>query len=172
MWRATGSGGSLDCFSQPFHDYTGLFSVKLYGSEWKTAVHREDIEEFETWWRDIEQSREACITEVRLRRFDGEYRWFQIAVTPVLDEQGNLVRWCGISIDVDERKCAEQKLRQDDWDLRTIIDAIRQTVVALAPDGTTLYANRVALEITPRLSFLPLLWAAAQGWRARRSSTG
>lgn len=109
---------------------------------------------------------------MRLRRFDGEYRWFQIAVTPVLDEQGNLVRWCGISIDVDERKCAEQKLRQDDWDLRTIIDAIRQTVVALAPDGTTLYANRVALEITPRLSFLPLLWAAAQGWRARRSSTG
>ena len=85
---------------------------------------------------------------MRLRRFDGEYRWFQIAAAPVHDEQGNLVRWYGINIDIDDRKRAEQKLAQDEADLRTITDAIRQSIVVLAPDGTTLYANRVALDHT------------------------
>jgi len=45
-------------------------------------------------------------------------------------------------------KCSEQTLRRQEADLRTIIDAIRQAVVVLDPDGTTLYANQVALEIT------------------------
>jgi formate hydrogenlyase transcriptional activator len=67
---------------------------------------------------------------------------------PVHDEQGNLIRWYGVNTDIDDRKRTEQKLRQDEGDLRTITDAIRQSIVVLAPDGTTLYANRVALDRT------------------------
>jgi PAS domain-containing protein len=63
-------------------------------------------------------------------------------------EQGNVVRWYGINADNDDRECAEQKLQEDDRDLRAIADAIPQPIVALAPDGTTLYANQVALERT------------------------
>src|SRR5262249_34116508 len=75
-------------------------------------------------------------------------RWFQIAAAPLHDTQGTLVRWYGISIDIHDRKCNEQKLRQDEQQFRTITDAIRQSIVVLAPDGTTLYANRVALDQT------------------------
>jgi formate hydrogenlyase transcriptional activator len=140
--------GSLDFVNQRFRDYTGLSSDQLYGSEWKSAVHRDDIQKIETWWQDLSQSQEPGTTEKRLRRFDGEYRWFQIAAAPVHDEQANLVRWCGINTDIHDLKCSEQKLRQEEAELRTITDAIRQAVVVLAPDGTTLYANRVAQEIT------------------------
>ena len=140
--------GSLDFFNQRFRDYTGLSPDQLYGSEWKSTVHRDDIQQFETWWQGLRQSQKAGTTEVRLRRFDGEYRWFQITAAPVYDEHGNLVRWYGINTDIDDRKRAEQKLRQDEADLRTITDAIRQSIVVLAPDGTTLYANRVALDHT------------------------
>jgi formate hydrogenlyase transcriptional activator len=119
----------------------------LYGSEWKSAVHRDDIQQLETWWQGLRQS-QAGTTEVRLRRFDGEYRWFQITASPVYDEHANLVRWCGINTDINDIKCSEQKLRQEEADLRTITDAIRQSIVVLAPDGTTLYANRVALDHT------------------------
>jgi len=52
-----------------------------------------------------------------------------------LDDQGALIRWCGINIDIDERKRAEQKLQKNEEDLRTILDAIRQAVVVLAADG-------------------------------------
>jgi formate hydrogenlyase transcriptional activator len=139
--------GSLDFFNQRFRDYTGLSSDQLYGSEWKSAVHRDDIQQLETWWQGLRQS-QVGTTEVRLRRFDGEYRWFQITASPVYDEHANLVRWCGINTDINDIKCSEQKLRQEEADLRTITDAIRQSIVVLAPDGTTLYANRVALDHT------------------------
>jgi len=139
--------GSLDFFNQRFRDYTGLSSDQLYGSEWKSAVHRDDIQQLETWWQGLRQS-QVGTTEVRLRRFDGEYRWFQITASPVYDEHANLVRWCGINTDINDIKCSEQKLRQVEADLRTITDAIRQSIVVLAPDGTTLYANRVALDHT------------------------
>lgn len=139
--------GSLDFFNQRFRDYTGLSSDQLYGSEWKSAVHRDDIQQLETWWQGLRQS-QVGTTEVRLRRFDGEYRWFQITASPVYDEHANLVRWCGINTDINDIKYSEQKLRQEEADLRTITDAIRQSIVVLAPDGTTLYANRVALDHT------------------------
>jgi PAS domain S-box-containing protein len=77
--------GSLDFFNQRFRDYTGFSSDQLYGSEWKSAVHRDDIQQLETWWQGLRQS-QAGTTEVRLRRFDGEYRWFQITASPVYDE--------------------------------------------------------------------------------------
>jgi formate hydrogenlyase transcriptional activator len=147
IWSA-GPDGSLDFFNQPFRDYTGLTSNQLYGSQWTSNVHPEDVQQLDRWWRDLRQSPAAGATEVRLRRFDGECRWFQISAAPVHDAQGNLVRWCGVNIDIEDRKRAESKVRQNVEDLRTITDAIRQSIVVLAPDGATLYANRVALDRT------------------------
>ena len=69
------------------------------------------------------------MTEKRLRRFDGAYRWFQIAAAPVQDGQANLIPWCGINTDIDDLKCSEQRFRQDAADLRTITGAIRDRVL-------------------------------------------
>ncbi|HTS28489.1 MAG TPA: sigma 54-interacting transcriptional regulator [Bryobacteraceae bacterium] len=140
--------GSLDFVNQRFRDYTGLASDQLYGSEWKSAVHPDDLPQLELWWRDLGQPRTAGTVEVRLRRADGEYRWFQAAAAPFHDAPGNLIRWCGIHTDIDDRRHAEQTLREAEGNLRTITDAIRQSIVVLAPDGSTLYANRVALDQT------------------------
>jgi formate hydrogenlyase transcriptional activator len=140
--------GSLDFLNQRFREYTGLSSEQLYGAEWKSTVHRDDIQQLETWWQDLRHVQEAGTTEARLRRFGGEYRWFQIAAAPIHDEKANLVRWCGINTDIDDLKCSERKVRENEANLRTITDAIRQSIVVLAPDGTTLYANRLALNQT------------------------
>ncbi len=67
---------------------------------------------------------------------------------PVHDEQGNVVRWYGINADIHNRKRAEERLRQDEQEFRTITDAISQYIVVLAADGNILYVNRVALEQT------------------------
>jgi formate hydrogenlyase transcriptional activator len=140
--------GALDLVNQRFREYTGLSADLLVGSQWKSAVHRDDIQQLETWWQDLRKLAEAGTTEARLRRFDGAYRWFQIAASPVRDDHGKLVRWCGIHTDIHDLKCSEQKIRLEEADLRTITDAIRQSIVVLAPDGTTLYANRVAMDQT------------------------
>src|SRR5262249_30671464 len=112
------------------------------------VVHPDDIPQLQVWWQAVRQSQKSGTTEKRLRRFDGAYRWFRIAAAPVHDEQANLLRWCGINTDIDDLKRSEQKFRQEATDLRTITDAIRQAIVVLAPDGATLYANRVARDIT------------------------
>jgi PAS domain S-box-containing protein len=139
--------GFPEFVNRRFHDYSGLPTGQIYEG-WKSTLHPDDVEVFEAWWQDLQKSPRLGQTEVRFRRVDGVYRWFQIAATPVHDEQGQLIRWYGINTDIDDRKHAEQSLHRTEGELRTIIDAIRQAVVVLAPDGTTLYANRTALEIT------------------------
>ena len=49
--------------------------------------------------------------EIRLRRADGEYRWFMVLTEPLRDEQGNIVKWYGVSIDIEDRKRAENRLK-------------------------------------------------------------
>jgi formate hydrogenlyase transcriptional activator len=140
--------GSLDFVNKRFRDYTGLPSEQLTGWEWKSVVHPDDIPQLETWWLDVRKCEEAGTTEKRLRRFDGAYRWFRIAAAPVHDEQANLVRWCGINTDIDDLRSFEQKLRQEATDLRTITDAIRQSIAVLAADGNIVYLNQVFQETT------------------------
>src|SRR5215813_12312801 len=64
----------------------------------------------------------------------------------VLDGSSNLAEFVGTVMDVTERKRREQELRQSEVELRTITDTIRQPIGVEAPDGTQLYANRVALD--------------------------
>ena len=139
--------GYPEFVNQRFLQYSGLSQDQIYDG-WKSTLHPDDLEVFESWWRSLVKSPRTGQTEVRFRRADGEYRWFQISAAPIYDENGKLVRWYGINADINDRRRAEQKLQREERELRTITDAIRQTVVVLAPDGATLYANRAALEIT------------------------
>lgn len=100
-------------------------------------------------WRELLVSGEPGEIEARLRRHDGVFRWFLIRVEPLRDETGKIIRWYGTSTDIEDRKQAEEKLRQEEMELRQIIDAIAQTVTVLDPDGlrctrTDLYWNSVA----------------------------
>ena len=138
--------GSPEFLNRQCYTYTGLSVKEAQGSGWDAAVHPDDLEQFGNRWRELLQLGEAGEIETRLRRYDGEYRWFLIRAVPVHDEQGNVVRWYGINSDIDDRKRAEDRIRQDETDLRKITDAIPQSIAVLTPDGTALYVNRVAFE--------------------------
>jgi len=84
--------------------------------------------------------------EARLLSKDGQYRWFLIRVSPWRDEQGRIIRWYGTRTEIEDRKRAEEKLRQDERELRRITDAIDQHIMVLGPEGNILYANRLLLE--------------------------
>jgi len=86
--------------------------------------------------------------EARLRRFDREYRWFLIRAAPLRDETGKIVKWYGSSTDIEDRKRAEEKLRQEERELRRITDAIPQTIVVQDPEGNTIHANQAVLDYT------------------------
>jgi formate hydrogenlyase transcriptional activator len=139
--------GSPEFFNQRFPDFSGLSPDQVY-RDWASTLHRDDAEKFDTWWQDARKSQRPAQTEVRFRRADGEYRWFQISAAPIHDERGTLIRWCGVNLEIEESKRSEAKLRQSEEDIRTIVDAIRQAVVVLDSEGATLYMNLMARVIT------------------------
>jgi PAS domain S-box-containing protein len=87
----------------------------------------------EKWFAD-RAAGEPSEDEMRLRRADGEYRWFLVRTAPLRDEQGNVVKWYGASLDIEDRKRAESQSR-------TLLDAIPQQIWSGPPDGTLDYCN-------------------------------
>ena len=140
--------GSNEFHNQQWHDYTGLPEGAETGWGWKVAYHPEDLERLLNEFQSIVASGAPGEMEARLRRFDGEYRWFLIRAVPLRDETGKIVYWYGSSTDIEDRKRAEQKLRQDERELRRITDAIAQTIVVQSPDGFPIYANQAVLDYT------------------------
>jgi len=140
--------GSKEYLNKRWYDYTGLSLEEGEGWGWKVVVHPEDLDRLVQEWLAILDARKPGELETRIRRYDGVYRWFLIRVVPLLDEQGNVVKWFGSNTDIEDRKQAEEKLRRDEIELRQITDAIPHNIVVMEPDGTRLYANRAFLEYT------------------------
>jgi formate hydrogenlyase transcriptional activator len=102
--------GSKEFFNQRWHDYTGLSLEEAHGWGWKVTIHPDDLELLLDKWFKIIASGEPGEIEARVRRFDGEYRWFLFRTVPVRDDQGKIVRWHGTNTDIEDRKRAEAAL--------------------------------------------------------------
>ena len=82
----------------------------------------------------------------RLRRSDGVYLWFQNNGFPLRDASGHIVRWCVLLTDIDERKRAEDALRESERESRLIVDSIPGFIAAFTPGGEVEFVNRQILE--------------------------
>jgi PAS domain S-box-containing protein len=109
VWTAL-SDGHIDFVSQRWGEYTGLSVDEARGRGWQTAIHPDDLAKLLERWRSILAAGEPGEMEARLRRFDGEYRWFLFRTCPLADASGQVFKWCGISTDIEDRKRAEALL--------------------------------------------------------------
>jgi PAS domain S-box-containing protein len=116
VWRA-GPDGNPDFLNQPALDYTGL-SLDQAAGGWPRAFHPDDKKGMLEKWSAIRKSGMRGGLEARLRRFDGEYRWFLFQAEPLRDESGNIVKWYGSSTDIEDRKRAEEALRESEQRFR------------------------------------------------------
>jgi PAS domain S-box-containing protein len=112
VWRARPEG-SPDFLNQPALDYTGL-SLDQAEMGWPRAFHPDDKKGMLTKWSAIRESGMRGALEARLRRFDGEYRWFLFEAEPLRDEAGEIVKWYGSSTDIEDRKRTEEELRRSE----------------------------------------------------------
>ena len=135
--------GTTEFSNKRWLDYTGLSQSEALGLGWQLAVHPDDLGKLVERWRAILASGEPGEAEARMRRFDGEYRWFLIRAEPVRDEHSNVVRWYGTSTDIEELKRAEKELRD-------LVDYVPQLIVIREPDGRSIYANRATLDYLGR----------------------
>ena len=140
--------GSVDFVSQSWLDYTGLSREEWLGWGWMKVTHPEDLDRSVENWRTALAVGQPIESELRVRQANGEYRWFLGRNVPLRDEKGNVVKWYGTLHDIDDRKRAELKLRQDEQEFRRIVDAIPHGIHVLTPDGSFLYSNQAVLDYT------------------------
>ena len=116
VWIA-GTDGSNEFGNRRWQEYTGFSHERTVGSGWQDVVHPTDLKRHWEKWCASLVSGEPFVNEVRYRQAaDGEYRWFLSRAVPLRDEHGNILRWYGVSTDIEDRKRAEEereRLRAD-----------------------------------------------------------
>jgi PAS domain S-box-containing protein len=110
--------GYLDYFNKPWLEYLGVTLDKMTGWNWTAFIHPEDLDGIVGKWRACLATGEIFEYETRVRRANGEYRWMFHRKVPLRDENGNIVKWYGSSLDIDERKTAEEQLRRNAQELQ------------------------------------------------------
>lgn len=145
VWTAL-PDGRIDFLNQRWCEYTGLGVAEARGDGWRAAVHPEDLPDLLTRWKSIMASGEPGDMEARLRRFDGAYRWFLFRASRLESASGQSTGWCGINIDIEERKRGEEALRADENRFRLVVDGLPANITLRTPAGELLFANRHVLD--------------------------
>jgi PAS domain S-box-containing protein len=104
--------GYLDYFNRGWLNFFGKSLEEVCGWRWTEVVHPEDVATLVQKWHAALASGEPLEVESRVRRADGSYRAFLHRKVPLRDEDGNIVKWFGSSIDIEDRKCAEQRMAE------------------------------------------------------------
>ncbi len=135
-WSAA-ADGSVEFFNRRWLDYTGLSPDQAKGTGWTAALHPDDTTGLLDYWKGILAAGTPGEFEARLRRSDGEYRWFLFRATPSFDDDGKIVKWYGTNTDIEELKRAEKardRLRQLEAELARInrVSTVGELTAALA----------------------------------------
>ncbi|WP_287149465.1 PAS domain-containing protein [Mesorhizobium sp.] len=145
VWTAQ-PDGHFDFANRRWSDYTGLSLDEAHGWEWQAAVNPDDLPTVLERWRAILASGGPGEMEARIRRFDGKYRWINIECSPMCDDVGGILKWCGVGTDVDDRRRAEEALSIRGRYASSIVDSIPGLVAAFTPGGEVEFVNRQVLE--------------------------
>ena len=105
--------GTAEFFNQHYLDYVGLSLEQVQDRGWTVAVHPDDLNGLAGTLQRTMASGQPGEAEARLRRHDGEYRWFLFRVNPLRDDAGNIIKWYGTNIDIEDRKRADEALRRE-----------------------------------------------------------
>jgi PAS domain S-box-containing protein len=138
--------GYLDYFNRPWLEYLGVTLDKVAGWNWTAFIHPEDVDGIVAIWRACLATGEIFEYETRVRSASGEYRWMFHRKVPLRDANGNIVKWYGSSLDIEERKAAEEKIRDQETELRKLLNLIPHHVCVFGPDGSPIYANQGVQE--------------------------
>jgi PAS domain S-box-containing protein len=153
LW-ATSPTGTTTHLSQRCLEYCGVSFEELANRGWERFIHPDDLLESVTTFSRALNSGESFRTIQRLRRADGEYRWHHTMGEPLRDPQGAIIQWYGLSIDIDERKRAEDQLR--DTRIKLTIASRLATVAELAAS--------IAHELNQPLTSILASAQAAKKW--------
>jgi PAS domain S-box-containing protein len=152
IWSAMPSGGPV-YFNKRYQDY---FRAAIPGFEaieeprietlLQELIHPDDVHHVQRTLEDCFKTGGAGATRVRWREQDGGYRWAEYRVEPRRDEDGTVVQWYGVSLDIDDEVRAQEALRERERMLWQLVETLPAMIDCAAPDGEPIYRSRQLSE--------------------------
>jgi PAS domain S-box-containing protein len=138
VWTTQGDGRS-DFVNRHWCEYTGVQPDEALDHGWQRAIHPDDLNSFLDCWSVIQQSGIIKEIDARLRRFDGEYRWF-VFRSSFMDDENGRGRWCWLGFYSDESAALDGRLRR-------LFDVLPWQAGFLNPDGVSEFSNLQSLRV-------------------------
>ncbi|HTZ74239.1 MAG TPA: sigma 54-interacting transcriptional regulator [Candidatus Aquilonibacter sp.] len=145
--------GNVSYGNRAAHDYFGHIPPLTPFEFLQRVTHSDDFQQLKNALESGIPRGEPIEAEVRMRRHDGEYRWFLYQLYPLRNADGSIARWCGTRTDIDDRKRASEKterefmaLREHFSQLQQVMDAVPQHMFTIYPDGSAASSNRACLD--------------------------
>jgi len=151
-WAWQVAGGDALHLSEEWYRIYG-FDPREGMPGWEERLQRVHPEDRGKWQGTIERAirdKSDYDVEFRILLPDGKVKWVHVVGHPVLSTTGALVQFVGSSIDITERKAAEERIRGQEAELRQMLDLTPLYLGVLGADGSPLYANRASLEYLGR----------------------
>ncbi len=145
VWSAL-PDGSNTYVNRRFVEYSGMSGEQMAGSGWQAAIHPDDLQRHVGKWRASVGTGEPHENEVRFRRADGQYRWHLDRGLPLRDEQGNILKWYGITMEIEDRKRAEEGVRASEHRFRLAVESIPGLVSIMNAKGEIEVVNGQVLN--------------------------
>jgi PAS domain S-box-containing protein len=114
MAFVTRPDGANEFVSRPWIEFSGISSEQSTGASWADSIHADDRAQHMAKWRAACASGEPFENEARHRDADGKYRWLLVRAVPLRDEHDKILKWYGTAIDIEDRKRAEEQLRESE----------------------------------------------------------
>ena len=142
IW-VTDDHGNLEFANKTYLKYFEVALEDVVGQRWKDLIHPDDYESYSQQFLAASMARRSFRSEVRGRRGDGEWRWFDCWAVPRTTEPGGVPGMIGCSVDITERKRAEERIRE----LAAIVESSDDAIFGVAMDGTITRWNQGAEKI-------------------------
>jgi PAS domain S-box-containing protein len=141
LW-ITRPDGSCSYVNQKWYDYTGQPPENTLGQRWISVVHPDDAELMTTCFAEANAHQVPFHFEYRIRRADGNYRWILDSGSPIFDKNDVFEGFIGSVVDIDNRKLAEDAVRESEKRFRQLADSMPQIVWTANADGYVEYYNK------------------------------
>src|SRR5882757_4589110 len=140
------AAGEVELVNRQVLEYFGKTMEELKNWATSNVVHPDDLPCVVDSWKHSIETGQPYDLELRQRRADGVYRWFQSRALPTRDTEGRITGWYMLLTDVDDRKRAEDALRSSEQSFRLIVDSIPGLVNTTTAAGDIELANQQLLD--------------------------
>ncbi|MBL9008530.1 MAG: PAS domain-containing protein [Myxococcales bacterium] len=136
VWTAA-PDGRVDFLNARAIEYGGISAATLVGWDWLEVIHPDDQAAAFSNWNAVREQGIGIEIKLRIRRYDGQYRWHVVRQTPSRNAKGEIIKWIGTCTDIHEIMLYEDALRQERDRFEQLVSAVPGVVFSflLRPDG-------------------------------------